>query len=82
MQHSFSGVRTTQSGELLEKRLAPCLDLNILIILIPTYDHIVHVDGEKKDTTSVSLSNPDAFFHLPTHLFEFGSFCNNFAGFC
>lgn len=68
----------------VRERPAQCLDLNMLGVLILTFCHTVHVDGEegKGNTTSVCLHSPDAFFHLPTHLFEFGSFYSNFLEFC
>lgn len=68
----------------VRERPAQCFYLNMLGILILTLCHTVHVEGEevKGNPTSVCLRSPDAFFHLPTHLFEFGSFYDSFPEFC
>lgn len=62
------GFRTLQSGELLEKTVAGCLEVNISRILVPTLLSYVLIlsmwmgskkkKKKKETTTSVSLKQP------------------------
>lgn len=63
--------RTTQSGKLLEKPVAQCLEVNISRILIPTFYHMglycpCEWGGKKRRPPHQSVSsNPAASFHPP-----------------